>query len=106
MITLRQGKPKTILENSVQSALTAVETYNRPKTTFRMENYISVRPASNSDAKFDTKAQFCIYDEPHNDYLYTAQWVDFIVKLLTVHGFSRENIRSKCKHSLNIDDYK
>ncbi|MGN0197252.1 MAG: DUF3644 domain-containing protein [Candidatus Gastranaerophilaceae bacterium] len=66
----------------------------------------NVRPASNSDAKFDTKAQFCIYDEPHNDYLYTSQWVDFIVKLLTVHGFSIENIRPKCKQSLNIDDYK
>lgn len=40
MITLRQGKPKTILENSLNSALTAVETYNRPKTKFRIENYI------------------------------------------------------------------
>ncbi len=28
MITLRQGKAKTILENSLNSALTAVETYN------------------------------------------------------------------------------
>ena len=40
MITLRQGKAKTILENSMNSALTAVETYNRPKTKFRIENYI------------------------------------------------------------------
>ena len=40
MITLRQGKPKTILENSLNSALTAVETYNRPKTKFRIENYV------------------------------------------------------------------
>ena len=40
MITLRQGKAKTILENSVNSALTAVEVYNRPKTNFRVENYI------------------------------------------------------------------
>ena len=40
MITLRQGKAKTILENSVNSALTAVEVYNRPKTSFRVENYI------------------------------------------------------------------
>ena len=40
MITLRQGKAKTILENSLNSALTAVETYNRPKTKFRIENYI------------------------------------------------------------------
>ncbi len=40
MITLRQGKAKTIFENSVNSALTAVETYNCPRTKFRIENCI------------------------------------------------------------------
>lgn len=40
MITLRQGKAKTILESSLNSAFTAVETYNRPRTQFRIENYI------------------------------------------------------------------
>lgn len=40
MITLRQGKAKTILESSINSAFTAVETYNRPRTSFRIENYI------------------------------------------------------------------
>ena len=40
MIILRQGKAKSILENSINSALTAVETYNRPRVQFRIENYI------------------------------------------------------------------
>lgn len=40
MIVLRQGKAKTILESSINSAFTAVETYNRPRTSFRIENYI------------------------------------------------------------------
>lgn len=40
MIILRQGKAKSILENSINSALTAVETYNRPRVQFRTENYI------------------------------------------------------------------
>lgn len=40
MIILRQGKAKTILESSINSAFTAVETYNRPRTQFRIENYI------------------------------------------------------------------
>lgn len=40
MIVLRQGKAKTILESSINSAFTAVETYNRPRTQFRIENYI------------------------------------------------------------------
>lgn len=40
MITLRQGKAKTILDNSMDSALLAVETYNKPNAKFRLENYI------------------------------------------------------------------
>lgn len=40
MIILRLGKAKSILDGSINSALTAVETYNRPRTMFRIENYI------------------------------------------------------------------
>ena len=40
MIVLRQGKARNILEGSLDSALAAVEMYNRPRTQFRVENYI------------------------------------------------------------------
>ncbi|MCD2436503.1 DUF3644 domain-containing protein [Acidaminococcus sp. NSJ-142] len=40
MISLRQGKAKNLLEGSRNSALTAVETYNKPNSQFRVENYI------------------------------------------------------------------
>ena len=40
MIVLRQGKTKTILENSRSSALAAVETYNKPNSKYKIENYI------------------------------------------------------------------
>ena len=39
---LRQGKTKNILESSIESALLAVEIYNKPRTPFRVENYISL----------------------------------------------------------------
>jgi hypothetical protein len=41
-LSLRRGKTKNILENSIDSALLAVEIYNKPRTTFRVENYISL----------------------------------------------------------------
>ena len=63
------------------------------------------RPASNSEAKFDTVTQYCIYDEPHNDYLYTNEWVDFIAVLISSCGFTKENIHSKCKNHLEFKDY-
>lgn len=39
---LRQGKTKTILESSLDSALLAVEIYNKPRTTFRSEGFITM----------------------------------------------------------------
>lgn len=39
---LRRGKTKNILESSIDSALLAVEVYNKPRTPFKVENYISL----------------------------------------------------------------
>ena len=64
-----------------------------------------VRPNTNSNSKFDTNTKYCIYDEPHNDYLYTSEWVEFVTSLVEKHGFSKENIHSKCKTNLNISDF-
>ncbi|WP_319466170.1 DUF3644 domain-containing protein [uncultured Pseudodesulfovibrio sp.] len=41
-ITLRKGKAKAILESSVDSALLAIEIYNKPRTAFRSEGYIAM----------------------------------------------------------------
>lgn len=65
----------------------------------------SVRPHAKSEAKFDTITKYCIYDEPHNDYLYTSEWVDFIVKLVLKFGFNKENIHNNCKKTLKIEDF-
>ena len=42
MSELRKGKTKSILESSMDSALTAVEIYNKPRTAFRVETYITL----------------------------------------------------------------
>lgn len=65
----------------------------------------SVRPGTKSDAKFDTVIKYCVYDEPHNDYLYTSEWVDFIVRLVTKYGFNKGNIHSKCNGILKVEDF-
>ena len=64
-----------------------------------------VRPPASSEAKFETVSKFCIYDEPHNDYLYTDEWVTFIVGLFEKHGFTKDNIRTNCAQELHISDY-
>lgn len=40
MSNIRQGKAKAILESSINSALAAVEIYNRPRAKYRLENYL------------------------------------------------------------------
>ena len=42
MSDLRKGKTKSILESSMDSALSAVEIYNKPRTAFRVEAYITL----------------------------------------------------------------
>ncbi len=39
---LRRGKTKSILESSIDSALLAVEIYNKPRTAFRSQGYIAM----------------------------------------------------------------
>lgn len=65
-----------------------------------------VRPSKGSDSKFDTNTKYCIYDEPHDDYLYTYEWVEFVSLLVTHYGFTKSNIHDKCKEKLNVEDYK
>ena len=65
----------------------------------------SIRPVGSSDDKFDTNTKYCLYDEPHDDYLYTDEWIEFLTNLITSHGFSKDNIRDRCKEKLKIEDY-
>lgn len=41
-MALRKGKTKTTLEASIDAALLAVEIYNKPRTTFRSEGFITL----------------------------------------------------------------
>lgn len=40
-MSLRRGKTKSLLESSIDSALLAVEIYNKPRVPFRCESYIT-----------------------------------------------------------------
>lgn len=40
-MTLRRGKTKSTLESSIEAALLAVEIYNKPRTPFRVEGFIT-----------------------------------------------------------------
>lgn len=65
----------------------------------------NIRPQDGSQDKFETNEKYCLYDEPHNDYMYTTEWVNFIVNLIESHNFNKDNIKLLCKDKLDINDY-
>ena len=40
---------------------------------------------------------FCIYDEINSEYLYTRDWIDFVIDLFVKHNFTTEKIRAYYK---------
>jgi hypothetical protein len=42
-----------------------------------------VRPPAGNDKPERTKAQYCVYDKAHKDYLYTQAWVELLCKELS-----------------------
>lgn len=50
--------------------------------------HFGVRPQSDASNPYATEQRYCIYDEPHKDYLYTDAWVRKLIKeLKTASGF-------------------
>jgi len=45
--------------------------------------HFRVRPPVGATDKADTDIRYCHYDEPHDDYVYTDEWVDFLVSELS-----------------------
>lgn len=56
----------------------------------RCWKYYKVRPESNSVHPEKTKIKYCQYDATHNDYVYTEEWVDFLISELSETSKRRE----------------
>ena len=94
-------KPKAVIKKVEEITGIDIKMHNH---TYLWRAF-SVRPGKNAEDKFETKDKYCVYDEPHNDYLYTSDWVSFISTLLLKHGFTKDNIQERCKDPLSIEDY-
>jgi len=56
--------------------------FNMHHHTKAWQHY-NVRPASKSAAPEKTRADFCVFDKAHGDYVYTKGWVRFLVQKLS-----------------------
>lgn len=57
--------------------------------------------------KFDTNSKFCQYDEAHNDYLYTQDWVNLINKIYDEKKIGKQDILklNRANSRLRISDF-
>lgn len=94
-------RPKGVIEAVEEKTGVALSTYEHS----RIWKVFSVRPANNANNKYKTREKYCVYDEAHGDYLYSQEWVDFIISLIDKYDFNKGNIKKKCSTPLDIDDY-
>ncbi len=86
-------KPGIVVEK-VQSALgnPKIHKNGKEKDKFNMDTHTrcwkryEVRPVNNAQQPEITKAEYCVYDQPNETYLYTEDWVDFLVEELSKDG--------------------
>lgn len=62
-----------------------------------------IRPENGADDPFETNTKYCLYDEPHGDYVYQPEWIDFIVHYLQVSGAQPEELRQKLRNKEFLD---
>jgi hypothetical protein len=65
----------------------------------------NIRPASSNDIDdpFDTNANYCHYDEVHNDYVYQDAWAELLVKSINEGTLTREMWKEKFKAKESFD---
>lgn len=98
-------KPSEVIKK-VNVALKGINiTQNLHVTLYKL---FKIRPANGANDPFDTCAEFCLYDEPHNDYVYQEAWVSFLIHFLQTSGFEAQDLRKKERagESLNVADYR
>jgi hypothetical protein len=56
---------------------------------------------------FDTNTKYCYYDQTHNDYQYTYEWVNFVVEILKESKLNIDEIKEmyKSRKKIDINDY-
>ena len=59
----------------------------------------SVRPANGADDPFETYADFCLYDEPHKDYVYQEAWVNFLIHFMQTTELTPAKLREMLKNN-------
>ena len=68
-----------------------------------------IRPASANDIDdpFDTNANYCHYDEVHDDYVYQDAWAELIIRGINANTLTKDiwKAKFKAKESFELNEF-
>lgn len=103
-LNTQRYRPKIVVRKVVESG---VPSFNSVQHT-NCWKLFNVRPPTSSLNPFETISKFCLYDEPHGDYLYTQDWIDFLVELFKSGKLTADELNKKIrrKEILKHEEFK
>jgi len=82
---LKAGEVASKVELIVKQTIGKDAKFNASSHHVRATRYYKVRPSKGED-KRKTDPRYCHYDEAHNDYVYTDEWVNFLKTEMAKEG--------------------
>ena len=68
-----------------------------------MYKIFSIRPPNGSEEPFETQTEFCLYDEPHGDYVYHESLVEFLIHFFQAGTLSPDWLRESLNNGVTLD---
>ena len=102
---VRRFKPKEVVAKVNESLTNKILTINLHSLLCRI---FKIRPQGKADDPFDTNTEFCLYDEPHKDYVYQEDWIKYLVHFFQSSSMTADDIRAKEKQGeiLDVEKYR
>ena len=98
-------KPSEVVRKANENLAGKRITQNLHTTLYKI---FQIRPSNGADDPFDTNAEFCLYDEPHNDYVYQDAWVHFLIHFMQAGALDAAALREieRNGEKLDIEQYR
>ena len=77
--TLTAGQVCKLVEQELKSSLGPDVKFTASSHHARAWKFYKIRPERGAENPAQTKTQYCHFDVAHNDYVYTHQWVKFLI---------------------------
>lgn len=105
VLNLKKYLPTHVLEKIHEATSVKLNHYDHKCLYY----IFSIRPTGKDEEKepFDTNPKFCLYDEVHKNYVFTQEWVDFLIQLISEHKLNKPQWKEKYikKERLKIENY-